>query len=69
MHGGAGTLNAIPGLPPRLTALPAGCAFHPRCALAQDICRSAQPEEIAVRPGHVSRCHVALTPAFAEASA
>ncbi|WP_438874283.1 ABC transporter ATP-binding protein [Streptomyces calidiresistens] len=29
----------IPGMPPDLDALPAGCAFAPRCARADDRCR------------------------------
>ncbi len=33
----------VPGQPPDLAALPAGCAFEPRCAHARDLCRSASP--------------------------
>jgi len=33
-------LNQIPGAMPRLTELPAGCAFHPRCPIAKDKCRA-----------------------------
>ncbi|WP_428986036.1 ABC transporter ATP-binding protein [Streptomyces pyxinae] len=36
-------LYAIKGLPPGLTALPAGCAFHPRCPRARDLCRTDEP--------------------------
>jgi len=36
-------LEAIPGRPPDLTALPAGCSFAPRCTRADDSCRSQQP--------------------------
>jgi oligopeptide/dipeptide ABC transporter ATP-binding protein len=36
-------LNAIPGAPPSLAALPEGCAFHPRCRFAIDPCRLADP--------------------------
>ncbi len=36
-------LNAIPGLPPELIDLPAGCAFAPRCAVAGAECRTAAP--------------------------
>jgi peptide/nickel transport system ATP-binding protein len=32
-------LHQIPGSMPRLTQLPEGCAFHPRCPRAQDKCR------------------------------
>ena len=31
-------LDAVPGAPPALNALPEGCAFAPRCAHAQDLC-------------------------------
>ncbi|MFD0556704.1 peptide/nickel transport system ATP-binding protein [Stackebrandtia endophytica] len=37
-------LASIPGSPPSLASLPAGCAFHPRCSYAKDDCRSATPE-------------------------
>ena len=33
-------LAAIPGRPPELTALPAGCRFAPRCAFVGDECRA-----------------------------
>ncbi|WP_399494217.1 ABC transporter ATP-binding protein [Streptomyces sp. P9(2023)] len=36
----------IPGMPPELTALPPGCAFAPRCALATDACDTL-PEPLA----------------------
>jgi len=37
-------LAQIEGTMPRLTAVPAGCAFHPRCPLAFDRCRHERPE-------------------------
>ncbi|MGX6607642.1 ABC transporter ATP-binding protein [Micromonosporaceae bacterium Da 78-11] len=36
-------LSVVPGGPPVLTSIPSGCAFHPRCAVAQDICRTETP--------------------------
>ncbi|KUO04426.1 ABC transporter ATP-binding protein [Streptomyces caeruleatus] len=36
-------LYAIKGLPPNLMNIPRGCAFHPRCPLAQDLCRTDVP--------------------------
>jgi oligopeptide/dipeptide ABC transporter ATP-binding protein len=36
-------LTPIPGEVPDVTAPPAGCAFHPRCPLVQDICREQRP--------------------------
>lgn len=37
---GRRALAAIPGLPPAVDDLPAGCAFAPRCDKAQDLCRA-----------------------------
>ncbi len=37
------TLPTIPGQPPNLQALPAGCAFHPRCGYVFDRCRAERP--------------------------
>jgi oligopeptide/dipeptide ABC transporter ATP-binding protein len=49
----SGRLNAIPGRPPDLIALPPGCRFAPRCAFAGlDSCASIQPELREVRTGH-----------------
>ena len=31
-------LTGIPGSPPHLSAMPAGCAFHPRCGKALEPC-------------------------------
>jgi peptide/nickel transport system ATP-binding protein/oligopeptide transport system ATP-binding protein len=36
-------LMSIEGMPPSLTDLPAGCAFHPRCTFATDRCRIERP--------------------------
>jgi peptide/nickel transport system ATP-binding protein len=36
-------LAQIDGSMPRLTDIPAGCAFHPRCPHADDHCRNARP--------------------------
>jgi peptide/nickel transport system ATP-binding protein len=37
-------LTQIPGSMPRLTAIPAGCAFNPRCPHVFDRCRSERPD-------------------------
>jgi peptide/nickel transport system ATP-binding protein len=37
-------LAQIDGTMPRLTAIPSGCAFHPRCPYAFDRCRRERPE-------------------------
>jgi oligopeptide/dipeptide ABC transporter ATP-binding protein len=38
------TLYTISGMPPDLTSTLTGCRFAPRCAYAQDRCRSEEPE-------------------------
>jgi oligopeptide/dipeptide ABC transporter ATP-binding protein len=53
---------ALPGEPPDPTRPPSGCAFHPRCPLAQAICRERAPVLDAhanLPPGHVAACHFA----------
>ena len=37
-------LTQIDGAMPRLTAIPAGCAFHPRCPRVFERCRHERPE-------------------------
>ncbi len=49
-------LDTIAGAPPDLSALPPGCAFAARCALATDACRAAQPPVVEFTPGHRARC-------------
>jgi peptide/nickel transport system ATP-binding protein len=39
-------LVQIPGAMPRLSAIPPGCSFNPRCGFAFDRCRSERPEPI-----------------------
>ena len=52
----AGRLQEIPGTVPALSALPAGCAFAPRCAFASDICRREYPRYEEKRAGHRAAC-------------
>ena len=49
-------LETIGGAPPDLSALPPGCAFAERCALADEACRAAQPPAAELAPGHRVRC-------------
>ncbi|WP_258052481.1 oligopeptide/dipeptide ABC transporter ATP-binding protein [Mesorhizobium sp. INR15] len=49
-------LYLIEGTPPSLTALPVGCAFHPRCSFATDECRRERPPLLAVREQRMSAC-------------
>jgi peptide/nickel transport system ATP-binding protein len=54
-----GVFQGIPGLPPPLRDLPAGCAFHPRCPLAVERCRTEPPALREARPGAWAACHLA----------
>ncbi|MBO0679699.1 ABC transporter ATP-binding protein [Mycolicibacterium sp. S2-37] len=49
-------LVPIPGAPPSMAALPPGCPFAPRCPLAIDDCRAAEPPLIELAPGHLAAC-------------
>jgi peptide/nickel transport system ATP-binding protein len=44
-------MTGIPGSPPDLRRPPAGCAFHPRCRFALDVCRAELPLTIPLAPG------------------
>ncbi|MFK8910732.1 ABC transporter ATP-binding protein [Streptomyces sp. YS-3] len=50
-------LYAIRGLPPNLTHIPPGCAFHPRCPMARDVCRTDVPPLAVVSETRRSACH------------
>jgi oligopeptide transport system ATP-binding protein len=39
---------------------PPGCPFHPRCRLAEDVCREVRPELVEVLDHHEVACHVAV---------
>jgi peptide/nickel transport system ATP-binding protein len=50
-------LVQIPGAMPRLSAIPPGCPFNPRCAAAFDRCRVERPEPLAHGAQSVA-CHL-----------
>jgi oligopeptide/dipeptide ABC transporter ATP-binding protein len=50
-----GRLRTIPGTVPRLSDLPKGCTFSPRCDIRIDQC-ATEPELVEVKPGHRVRC-------------
>jgi peptide/nickel transport system ATP-binding protein len=50
-------LVQIPGSMPRLSAIPPGCPFNPRCASAFDRCRTERPEPITCGSRAVA-CHL-----------
>ncbi|HUR75830.1 MAG TPA: ABC transporter ATP-binding protein [Sporichthya sp.] len=47
----------IKGLPPTLTNLPTGCAFHPRCSYMRDRCKVDEPPLYPVTEHRDSACH------------
>jgi len=49
-------LYAIPGQPPDLSRLPAGCSFHPRCPHVMERCRTEEPPEHSIGDGTTARC-------------
>jgi oligopeptide/dipeptide ABC transporter ATP-binding protein len=54
--GTSGALRPIPGQPPSMIAVPAGCAFHPRCRYVMDRCQVDLPDLHPVGAGHRSAC-------------
>ncbi|RDH75060.1 ABC transporter ATP-binding protein [Mycolicibacterium moriokaense] len=53
-------LSTIGGRPPSPSDLPPGCAFHPRCRYARDICRTETPLlRVPTGGEHPSACHLA----------
>src|SRR5438445_7749702 len=69
LHGPRRRMTGIPGTPPDLRAVPAGCAFHPRCRFAFDACWNTLPVLAAPAqefPAQKVACHLydhALHPA------
>jgi oligopeptide/dipeptide ABC transporter ATP-binding protein len=55
---GEGRLGAIPGMMPGLRALPAGCRFHPRCAVAEPRCSVDAPALRPVGDAQRAACHL-----------
>ena len=71
LHGPRRNMGGIPGSPPDLRAVPAGCAFNPRCPLAFGPCQSALPVLKPAQSDDASRvvaCHL-YDPRFTSADA
>lgn len=49
----------LAGEPPSSTNPPAGCSFHPRCPLAQDVCLATAPALRLTSSGQLAACHFA----------
>ncbi len=52
-------LLTIPGMPPRIDAVVAGCAFAPRCGYVEAACETARPPLRDCEPDHASACYAA----------
>jgi oligopeptide/dipeptide ABC transporter ATP-binding protein len=50
------SFHAIPGLPPRVTQLTAGCPFAPRCDRVTEQCHNETPPLVDVGGGHTAAC-------------
>jgi oligopeptide transport system ATP-binding protein len=59
--------RTVAGEVPDAARPPAGCRFHPRCPLAEEVCRTTQPPLLALPgPGaHLTACHVVQRQAVA----
>ena len=51
-------LATIPGQPPNLQALPAGCVFADRCPYVFDRCLAERPPLFPYGPGKLKSCHL-----------
>ncbi|MEZ5065980.1 MAG: ABC transporter ATP-binding protein [bacterium] len=58
LRGGSEAPRSIAGAPPSLANPPAGCRFHPRCPLAEDVCRREIPGATHVTDRHAAWCHL-----------
>jgi peptide/nickel transport system ATP-binding protein len=54
---GAASTARIAGEMPSPSAPPSGCAFHPRCPHARELCRVEAPAPEAGPDGHSAACH------------
>jgi peptide/nickel transport system ATP-binding protein len=55
-------LTSIPGYPPKLDELPAGCRFAPRCPLAFERCHVEEPAIHSIGEKHMASCHLLEKP-------
>lgn len=51
-------ITPIAGVPPRLGAIPPGCAFHPRCTMAVESCSEIRPVPVSIGDKRTLACTV-----------
>jgi oligopeptide/dipeptide ABC transporter ATP-binding protein len=51
-------LASIPGYPPRLEDLLAGCRFAPRCPVSVELCHNEPPPLLELGKSHFASCHL-----------
>jgi oligopeptide/dipeptide ABC transporter ATP-binding protein len=56
-EGAEEVVSQLHGEPPSPLDPPSGCRFHPRCPIAQDICRTVVPEISRPSDQHLATCH------------
>jgi oligopeptide/dipeptide ABC transporter ATP-binding protein len=56
-HGSETIITQLKGEPPSPIDPPSGCRFHPRCPMAQDICRTTEPPTAHPGVDHLTNCH------------
>jgi peptide/nickel transport system ATP-binding protein len=56
LHGEWRRMTGIPGSPPDLRRVPAGCPFHPRCPHAFDRCATDEPALVELGPSRAAAC-------------
>jgi peptide/nickel transport system ATP-binding protein len=64
LHGPRRLMPGIPGFPPDLRSVPSGCAFHPRCPMAFEVCRARIPvlrASTPETPEQLVACHLYFT--------
>jgi len=52
-------VQVLEGEVPSPADSPSGCHFHPRCPLAQDVCKVQEPQLRLTENGHLTACHFA----------
>lgn len=67
LRGDARRRIPLAGEPPDPANPPSGCKFHPRCPMAQPVCKRDEPLLEEWMPGRLAACHFALSEAPPEA--